>query len=84
MATTDPIDKALAALALQDPPNYSRTAEEYEVDRSTLSRRYRGICVSKQQANELQSLLFFQQQIELINHINKLSEAGIPPTPAMV
>jgi len=29
MATTDRIEEALAALALQDAPNYKRTAKEY-------------------------------------------------------
>jgi hypothetical protein len=84
MATNDPIEAALAALALQKSPNYKRTAKEYGVYRSTLSRRHRGLCRSMQEAREFQSLLSTQQQIELVNHINKLSEAGIPPTPSMV
>jgi len=36
----DPIDAALAALSLQSKPNYTQTAKEYRVERSTLSRRY--------------------------------------------
>jgi len=36
----DPIDATLAALELQDPPNYTQTAKEFNVIRSTLSRRY--------------------------------------------
>ena len=35
-----PIDEALAALALQDPPNYCQTARAFRVDRNTLSRRH--------------------------------------------
>ena len=36
----DPIDAALAALSLQLKPNYTQTAKEYGVDRSTLLRRH--------------------------------------------
>ena len=36
----DPINAALATLSLQSKPNYTQTAKEYGVDRSTLSRRY--------------------------------------------
>ena len=84
MATTDRIEEALAALALQDAPNYKRTAKEYGVCRTVLSRRHKGLCKSIQEAREFQQLLSSQQQITLINYINELSEAGIPPTPAMV
>lgn len=84
MPTTDQIEAALAALALQDIPNYKRTAKEYGVCRTTLSRRHRGLCRSIQEARELQCLLSSQQQITLVNYINELSEAGIPPTPSMV
>ena len=84
MATTDRIEEALAALALQESPNYKRTAREYGVTRSVLSRRHRGLCRSIREAREYQCLLSTQQQTELINHINELSEAGIPPTPSMV
>jgi hypothetical protein len=84
MTTTDRIGEALAELELQEAPNYKRTAEGYDFHRTTLSRRHRGVCGSIKEARELQSLLSSQQQIALVNHINKLSEAGIPPTPAMV
>ena len=36
----DPIDAALAALELQDPPNYTRTAKEFNVIRSAFSADY--------------------------------------------
>ena len=84
MTTTDRIYEALAELELQEVPNYKRTAEGYDFHRTTLSRRHRGICGSIKEARESQCLLSSQQQIVLVNHINKLSEAGIPPTPAMV
>jgi hypothetical protein len=84
MATTDRIEEALAALEFQELPNYNRIAEEYGVDRTRLSRRHRGICTSIQEAREFQRLLSTQQETALVNHINRLSEAGIPPTPSMV
>jgi transposase-like protein len=84
MPTTDQIEAALAALALQDIPNYKQTAKEYGVCRTTLSRRHRRLSRSIQEARELQCLLSSQQQITLVNYINELSEAGIPPTPSMV
>jgi Tc5 transposase DNA-binding domain len=84
MATTDPIEAALADLALQESPNYKRTAKKYGVSRTVLSRRHRGLCRSAYKAREFQRLLSTEQEAALINHINKLSEAGIPPTPSMV
>lgn len=84
MATTDRIKEALAALALQEPPKYKRTAKEYRVCRTVLSRRHRRLYSSIQEAREFQRLLSTTQQTILINHINELSEAGIPPTPSMV
>jgi len=48
----DPIDAALAALSLQSKPNYTQTAKEYGVDRSTLSRRHRNITGSKADSYE--------------------------------
>jgi Ca2+-dependent lipid-binding protein len=74
MPTTDQIEAALAALALQKIPNYKQTLKEYGVCRTTLSRHSR----------ELQTLLSSQQQITLVSNINELSEAGILPSPSMV
>jgi len=43
----DSIEAALAVLDLQSKPNYTQTAKEYGVDRSTLSRRHRNITGTK-------------------------------------
>jgi hypothetical protein len=53
----DPIDAALAALELQDPPNYTRTAKEFNINRSTLLRRHWQITCAKEDATEIKSLL---------------------------
>ena len=41
--TIDDIDKALQSLQLQDNPNVAATAKEHNVNRSTLSRRFRSV-----------------------------------------
>jgi hypothetical protein len=57
MPTTDQIEAAFAALALQDIPNYKQTAKEYGICRTTLSYRHKGLCKLIQEAKELQYLL---------------------------
>jgi len=37
-----PIDAAISDLASQDAPNIAATAKKYGINRSTLSRRWRG------------------------------------------
>ena len=48
----DPINAALAALELQDSPNYTWTAKEFNVNRTTLSRRHRRITRTREDATE--------------------------------
>ena len=43
MATTDNIEAALAALALEAIPNIAATARQYNVDRMRLWRRFKGL-----------------------------------------
>lgn len=77
----DPINAALAALELQDSPNYTLTAKEFYVNCSTLSRRYRQITRSREDATEIKSLLLIQQERTLLGYINHLTKRGLPPTP---
>ena len=79
-----PIEKALAALESQKCPNYGKTARLFGVDRSTLSRRHRGVAGSKEDKISNEKLLSSQQEITLIGYINRLTDRGTPPTPAMV
>ena len=53
----DPINAALAALELQDSPNYTWTAKEFNINRTTLLRRYRRITHAREDAMEMKSLL---------------------------
>ena len=80
----DSIEAALADLALQEAPNYGATAKKYGCDRSTLSRRHRGVTGSKTDARSSKSLLSIQQQKTLVDYINKLTARGLPPTQSMV
>jgi hypothetical protein len=79
-----PIDDALEDLKSQEHPNYSYTAKKYGIERTKLSRRHRGIIGSKEEATEEKRLLNKQQQKNLVQYVNTLSERGLPPTNAMV
>ena len=80
----EPIEAALEALKLQDTKNISTVAKLYRVQRSTLSRRFNGVTNPARMQYQNQQLLSPQQEKDLIQYINKLTENGIPPTTAMV
>ena len=80
----DPINAALAALELQDPPNYTWTAKEFNVNCITLSWRHRRITHAREDVTEMKSLLLIQQERTLLRYINLLTKRGLPPTPQMV
>jgi hypothetical protein len=52
--------------------------------RTTVARRAQGKIVSRAAYRESMSLLSTQQQLTLVNEINRLTDIGLPPTPAMV
>ena len=79
-----PIELAIKDLNSQEVPYIAETAEKYRVKRSTLSRRWRGKTVSREDYRENKSLLNNQQQEALITEINRLSAFGTPPTVAIV
>ena len=79
-----PIDAAFADLALQDYPNYTETARKFNVNRCTLSRRYRGQTVSVKKSWQINLILSNEQEKNLISYVNKLTERGIPPTNAII
>jgi len=80
----DSIEAALAALDLQSKPNYTQTAEEYGVDRTTLSRRHRNITGSRADGYDSLSFLTKEQSKVLVNYVNDLTNRGLPPTVAML
>ena len=73
------IDAALAALEPGAPANYTKLAKELDVHRSMVSRRHRCKTTSRTDYRENASLLSNEQQRQLIRHINKLTERGLPP-----
>jgi hypothetical protein len=79
-----PIDEALKELSLLDKPNITAVANNYGVERSTLSRRYRKVNQAAYVAAEDKRFLTAQQEQSLVNYINKLTDRGLPPTPAML
>ncbi|KAF2840987.1 hypothetical protein M501DRAFT_1010150 [Patellaria atrata CBS 101060] len=78
------IDLALDDLNSQSVPNISHTAKKFGVDRTTLSRRWRGITRSIDTAYKRREFLNESQSKFLINYINRVSAQGLAPTPLMV
>ncbi len=77
----DWIELAITDLESQDCPNYASTTKKYHVNRSTLSRRYRGVTGTRQDAISYSSrALTDTQENVLVQYINKLSARGLPPT----
>ncbi|KAM4055202.1 hypothetical protein HRG_008535 [Hirsutella rhossiliensis] len=75
------LTQAIIELQSQDRPKYAETARRYNIDKSTLWRRFKGKTASNHDANSYsrQKLTSAQEEI-LIGHVNKLTDRGIPPT----
>ena len=73
---------AIADLDSQERVNYSATAKRWNLERTTLARRFRGETVLNREVNSYarQQLIDIQENT-LIGYINKLSDRGLPPTP---
>jgi hypothetical protein len=84
MATTDNIEAALAALALETNPNIAAIARQYNVNKTRLWRQFKGLTRLVVEAYEYQQLLSNTQLKVLVKHINHLSNLSIPPTISMV
>lgn len=75
-----PIEEAIAeleSLKLGESINYTKVAQKYGVDRSTLSRRHRGVQRSKDDQYESQRVLNNRQAKDLITYINDLGAEGL-------
>jgi transposase-like protein len=79
------IELALADLNKQSIPNFSGTAREYGVHRTTLQRRFEGTQQSYRAAHEdsHQCLTTVQEEV-LIDFINRLTDRSLPPTSQIV
>jgi len=78
------IETVLADLALQKSSNYTATAKKFNINRSTLSRRHRGIIAFVKKSKQTTSILSNQQEKELIRYINKLIERDISSLNVMI
>ena len=76
---------ALSDLKSQEVINYTTTAKKYNIDRTTLMRRFTGNTVSNQEAHSThQKHLTDAQEKVLLQHISDLSDRGMPPTPQIL
>ena len=83
--TMDPINEAIIWLDSQSAPNYSTAAKKFNVNRSTLSRRHRGITTSREQfTSNFKKNLTNAQEEQLLHYINALTHQGLPPTHQML
>ena len=80
----EPIDFALDDLRSQKNPNFRGTVNKYGVDRTTLTRRFKGEQGTREEFRERMSLLNNEQERVLIDEINRLADRGTYATIEMV
>src|SRR5450432_2262710 len=79
------LDLALADLANQRPPNYIVTAKLYQVNRTTLRRRFLGTQQERSTSRvDSHQRLSEAQEETLIGFINSLTDRSLPPTSQIV
>jgi hypothetical protein len=76
--------EAIEAQGEGEQLSYTKVADEYNVSRHTLARRCKGIQAPVHAKNLNQQRLNSQQEQELIQHIERLTERGLPPTREMI
>ena len=64
--------------------SYQKIADKYSVSRSTLSRRHRGVCASRENGYSSRQKLTPQQKYELCSYIADLTEQDLAPKRQMV
>jgi hypothetical protein len=79
------LELALADIRKQSIPNIKSTAKRFEVDRTTLGRRFnrtqQSFTASREDSHQSLSLA---QEETLISFINRLTERSLPPTSQIV
>ena len=80
------MEEAIAFLESQDTINYyTAVAKKFNVNATTLSRRFNGKTVSRTEAASLhKKLLSDAQEQVLLDRIEQLSSRGMPPTPQIL
>ena len=75
------INSAIAELNSQLKPNVSATAKKWNIEHTTLAKRYSGQTASRATyLSEQRQCLTNEQEDQLIIQINRLTERGMPPT----
>jgi transposase-like protein len=64
--------------------SYRKVANKFGVDRTMLSRRHWGVRGSNEEMGKAQQLLSPQQELELVQYIERCTGRGLPPTREMV
>lgn len=83
----DPINAALTAIDSLRPGEdftYSDIARRFGVVRSTLTRRHQRASGARKEAAQNRQNLNQHQETELLRHIKRLTERGLPPTRQMI
>ena len=81
------IDAAMAfidGLPPGDHINIAKIARQFDCNRSTLSKRYRGISISRHTQYQNQRNLNDQQEKSLVKYIDRLCARGLPPSKHMI
>jgi transcriptional regulator NrdR family protein len=79
------LDLALSSLREQTEPNFMGTAKEFQVNRTTLRRRFQATQQSRRIArSESGQCLSLAQEEVLIGFINRLTDRSLPPTSRIV
>ena len=85
MVNEQDMEKAINELNRQLIPNYRQISEKYGLTRTTLMRRFLGLCTSRQEATSIyHKLLTDTQEEALITQINKLTVREMPPITKIV
>ena len=85
MVNEKDMEKVINKLNRQLIPNYRQISEKYGLTRTTLMRRFLGLCTSRQETTSIyHKFLTDTQEEALIIQINKLIIRGMPPTTKIV
>lgn len=84
MAPIDPVLADLESYDLEVVPCIQTIATKHGVDRSTLSKRWRGVTRSHEEGYAAQQALTPEEEYELVLYVEHLTSNGLPPTRPMV
>ena len=85
MVNEEAIKLAISDLESQESPNFTIVAQKYDLDRTTLIRRFKGKSVSYSEARSRSNkLLTNAQESVLIEYIRKISNQGMHATPKIL